>query len=513
MQEDSPCTVKTRQALLIPELLRRIFELSTDWANRSNALVCKDWCEEALSVLWSDVEARQLFGLLAPMKLEGSERYFSRDLEDEDWDRFEVYSWRVRSLRFATYLLVDWDERPAPKFRQSVFDEIALGRRRVDFLPNLVALYNPPSNTRVFPLFAHASVRTLEIRLEFGGRNVGLLASRMRNIESLACVIPHDPSWSSISSALQNLQSLKELTISSGCLDLETFHTLASLPYLRSVTTCKLPADTSATSKGSKVFPSNPFPSLKELDVHIDFPTAIEWLPIASHTRALRSLKIQSPSNESGADYLHLTNLIGSTCTSLETLELERAGVGSLENAIPADKRCGLESLTNLTSLHLRAFDAPSPLEFERLLEPLPKLESLSINGGLRKTPLYSLAVISRRCKNLTNLKLDVDTAPRPVNTQPEPFGGLWTLNVGSAPMADWELIHVGHFLSRVLPMHCVITYAASMSPENLTRWAEVSKWVPVLIQSRLEGKGRSTAWDYEAGRPRRGKKGIRGRA
>ncbi len=81
MQEDSPCAMKTRQALLIPELLRRIFELSTDWANRSNALVCKVWCEEALSVLWSDVEAPQLFGLLAPMKLEGSE--VSKDLDRE----------------------------------------------------------------------------------------------------------------------------------------------------------------------------------------------------------------------------------------------------------------------------------------------------------------------------------------------------------------------------------------------------------------------------------------------
>lgn len=64
---------KTPQALSIPELLRRVFELSTDWANSSNALVCKGWYEEALSVAWSDVDARKLFGLLAPMKLQNSE--------------------------------------------------------------------------------------------------------------------------------------------------------------------------------------------------------------------------------------------------------------------------------------------------------------------------------------------------------------------------------------------------------------------------------------------------------
>ncbi|KAF4593458.1 hypothetical protein EYR38_009173 [Pleurotus pulmonarius] len=163
-------------------------------------------------------------------------RYFSRDLEDGDWVRFDVYASRVHTLRFS-----------CTGFRQSVFSEIALGRHRVDFLPNLAALYSPPSNTSVLPLFAHAS----------------------------------------------------------------------------------------------------------ELDVHIDFPTAVEWLPIASHARALRSLKILSPLNESGADYLPLTNLIGSLCTGLESLELARAGVATAENAIPADQRCRLESSTNLKALHL----------------------------------------------------------------------------------------------------------------------------------------------------------------
>ncbi|KAL4257253.1 hypothetical protein AB1N83_012624 [Pleurotus pulmonarius] len=260
---------ETPQTALLPEILKRIFELSTDSANRSNALVCKGWCEEALSVVWSDVDAHRLFALLAPMKLEDCERYFSRDLEDGDWDRFEVYSWRVRSLRFATHSFVGRDIRPARHPGNLSPTQPLLGAVVYIFCRTSWLYITPPSNTRVFPLFAHASVRTLEVHLEFGGRNVGLLAC---NIERFRCIIPHDPSWSTISSALRNLQSLKELTISNVRLDLDTFHTLASLPYLRSVTTCKLPADISATAKDSKVFPSNPFPSLEELDVHIDFP-------------------------------------------------------------------------------------------------------------------------------------------------------------------------------------------------------------------------------------------------
>ncbi|KAJ8694632.1 hypothetical protein PTI98_007290 [Pleurotus ostreatus] len=162
-----------------------------------------------------------------------------------------------------------------------------------------------------------------------------------------------------------------------------------------------------------------------------------------------------------------------------------------------------------LKSLRLSVFDARSPLELERMLEPLAKLETLSITGGYHKTPLYHLALISRHCKKLTELELDIDTTPRPVKTSPDPFNAIQTLHVGSAPMSDWELVHVGHFLSRVLPLRCTIASASSLTPDDLNRWAEVKKWVPVLIHSRLEGKGQSMAWDYEAGRPKR-KKGAR---
>ena len=60
-------SAETPQALLIPELLRRIFELSTQSTNVSNACVCRLWNEEAMSVNWRDVGTSCVFALLSPL--------------------------------------------------------------------------------------------------------------------------------------------------------------------------------------------------------------------------------------------------------------------------------------------------------------------------------------------------------------------------------------------------------------------------------------------------------------
>ncbi|KAF9490978.1 hypothetical protein BDN71DRAFT_1453665 [Pleurotus eryngii] len=68
--------------LAIPELLRQIFEWSTQRDNCSNILVSKAWFEEAITVLWRHVYSlRPLLNLLGPMKLvlleSGERRYMS----------------------------------------------------------------------------------------------------------------------------------------------------------------------------------------------------------------------------------------------------------------------------------------------------------------------------------------------------------------------------------------------------------------------------------------------------
>lgn len=68
--------------LVIPELLRQIFECSTRRDNCSNILVSKVWFDEAITVLWRRVDSlRPLLNLLGPMKLvllESGERRYVR---------------------------------------------------------------------------------------------------------------------------------------------------------------------------------------------------------------------------------------------------------------------------------------------------------------------------------------------------------------------------------------------------------------------------------------------------
>ncbi|KAL4257231.1 hypothetical protein AB1N83_012880 [Pleurotus pulmonarius] len=317
---------KTPQALLIPELLRRIFELSSDKSNVSHARVCRNWSEEALSILWSSIDAYSLFTLLAPMTrgLGQSELAFSRDLVEGDWVRFERYSWRVRSLRFNLH------------FSTSVFNSIAIGRRRLDFLPNLEELYNPPPSPNEFLLFARASIKTLKIDQSFNVNDIELLPSRMPHIEHLTCIMYNwESPGSSTVSALQKLTSLTHLTISAEHLNVDLFHALGALPNLCSISARKAvvpkkktspfvfgttppPSASpsgSAESVASKVFPPESFPSLKEFDVHLPFSMAIEWIQIANRASSLHTLKIHSPHKESAADYMHLTSRIALLCT------------------------------------------------------------------------------------------------------------------------------------------------------------------------------------------------------
>ncbi|KAF4594363.1 hypothetical protein EYR40_009167 [Pleurotus pulmonarius] len=482
MEDVSGDELETPQVLIIPELLRRIFEFSSHESNISYARVCKNWSEEALSVLWSSVEAYPLFALLAPMTLGfGSEWSFSRDVEEVDWERFERYSWRVKSLQFNT------------QFSASVFHAVAVGRRRLDFLPNLEAVYNPPPSLNLFPLFAHASVKTLEIHPGFDAKNMGLLPSRMPHIECLTCLTRGTSPGSIIPSAFQQLQSLMHLTISDECLNVDLFHALAALPNLCSIssrqaallnestsafrfstTTPPSTAPSGSTeSVASKIFPVDPFPSLKELDVQLRFATAIEWIQIASRSGSLRILKIHSPHKESAADYMQLTSHIGLLCMRLENLELSRRASAG---CISAEASCGIESLTGLKSLTLRAFDARSDSQIERMLEPLSALETMSITGGQIKTPLHQIALIAHHCGKLHTLELDVDTWKMPSAALPDSFflRHLRQLHVGAANISQTQATFVATFLSRVLPLSCTIEFDSSLPPDVSDTWGEV---------------------------------------
>jgi hypothetical protein len=61
----------SQRVLFIPELVDIIFNLLDRKTNATNALVCKQWSQIALDVVWKEVDdLLQLFRLLKPIRLD-----------------------------------------------------------------------------------------------------------------------------------------------------------------------------------------------------------------------------------------------------------------------------------------------------------------------------------------------------------------------------------------------------------------------------------------------------------
>ncbi|KAF4570197.1 hypothetical protein EYR36_010004 [Pleurotus pulmonarius] len=408
---------------------------------------------------------------------------FKRHIREGDWDRFERYSSRVQSLRFDT------------EFEDAVFSKISLGRRRLDFLPNLAAIYNPPSSITSFQLFAHVSVKTLEFHADFEGDHIEIISSRMHHLDRLIVLSERRDGYS-IPTTLQQLHSLLHVAISAPFLDFDTFRVLASLPNLRSIKTSKvglrrLPLywaqmpftvpERCYRLPESVKFPLAPFPSLEDLDIDIHFSEAIKLLSLMKHPALLQVLRIKSPSTESAAGYTRLINHVGAVCTGLKSLELARAPVaaGSSKCIPQSDDPCGLESLTNLKSLTLRVFDMWSP-QLVRILESLPELETLVLTGG-RRSPLHHLSLIARHAKKLK--KLEIELYLEPMSTLLlDSFSNLQNLNVAYTPISNPESGFIADFLTRILPLGCEVTFRRSDSAHI---WGLVRKMV---VLARLKG-------------------------
>ncbi|KAF9488366.1 hypothetical protein BDN71DRAFT_1594018 [Pleurotus eryngii] len=448
--------------LCIPELLRRVFELSTDQANVAHAAVCKTWSEEATRVIWRHVSTDRLFSLLAPLVAGGThgEPYFAREIDDDDWNRFDRYSHKVRSLRFTRL------------YNTSVFKEIALGRRRLDFLPNLVTLYNAQPTL----LFTYSTIKDLIFAgiISVGDGIIawlGIIERRMCHIERLRIEPYYQEPLSNVqtafTSALKRMKRLKELVVPTEFLNDSNFHILASIPSLQRLgSACPhwLQPRDSFTTRSLSEFPTDPFRSLQEFDVHLNFGTAMVYIPTLDGFRMLRVLKITSGVEESFDNYITLLDVISLHCPRLKVLEL------SLDN--PPVEWAVTERMTKYTC------------RVRHLLRSLQHLESLTLQdfGVQGLVPLRDLPHFAH--STLTVLRLDIDSSLTSDDVVPCDFPMLRRLHFGPTSTPISQPTEVANFLSRILPSNCEITSEpySLVDCESLTQVRTC-----VLSSSRLE--------------------------
>ncbi|KDQ27144.1 hypothetical protein PLEOSDRAFT_158947 [Pleurotus ostreatus PC15] len=468
----------TPRVLCIPELLQGIFQLSPDEANVNHACVCKAWNEEATRVIWYDVPASRLFSLLATLvshQGEDGETYFSfsRAITEDDWDRFDRYSSKVYSLRFIQ------------RYDPSVFKEIAVGRRRLDFLPNLTTLYD----ARPTALFAYPRIKHLIIQADTFTSNevidwLTLVERRMVYIEQLYInpqLLPSNDVLPAFTSALRRATFLKKLDVPIRYLNDNNFPILASMPNLQRIYSFHpswSPDARNLSARSLSKLPADPFRSLQDFSAYLDFGTATVYIPAINCFQGLRVLKITSKAREPPERYIMLINVVAQHCPGLEVLYLERQSI----------------------VLSLEESDLTYGRHLQNMLKSLRRLKSLTLRKfGVRgRVPLRDFLLFAPHSEVLELLSIDIDSDL--ISGDPAyPFPALKRLHYEPYSKLRTAPTEVAYFLSRILSPNCKITSNEISNPELYESFQLVRTWVPVLIKARMEER-EAAVWDQSRG-------------
>ncbi|KAL4261195.1 F-box domain-containing protein [Pleurotus pulmonarius] len=495
-QDDERLTA-TSQVVATPELLHLICGYCTPIQNRHNALVSKTWSNEALGVLWYELDSlAPLLGLLAPLKLVDKKIYkFDRHTRPGDWAIFHKYSWRVHTI--------DANEQSAD-FDTSVFVDIAVSRPASDFLPNLSRLAYPDdlSSFQFIPLFMSPSLVHLNLSLMSDETYEAICEEILSYVPEKAPNLEHIVLQASSAVDTETVDSLRLDVLFSSLSRLKTvviaptffvpsaIHGLGHLQGLRSLT---IPFDGNNPPKPLNLTtPSNTFSSLTNfLTEWNSFHDIISFLDVYNPP-ALRSLSVASHEAEVAEMFARLLEVTLSGRPYLEEISLSalRCNTVISEPSVSADFFHVLHGGTNLTSLVL--CDTP-PLSLSirtvcDLLKALPSLQKLRLLEYPTAPPTFPLSGLSELaplCPRLEELALYMETSQVqgvsvPHRNASECFQRLRCLSVGTSPL-DSPALEVTAFLSSILPKWCCLARGWDHHLPIDERQAKYDAWKSVV--------------------------------
>ncbi|KAL4248356.1 hypothetical protein AB1N83_014411 [Pleurotus pulmonarius] len=320
------------QVLTTPELIRFVCEYCSSRENYDNALVSKTWSNEALSVLWRDLESLDpLLKLLAPLKVVEDDHYaFKRHIRASDWETFQKYSWRVHSLR----------DHFDPGFGFSTFLDIAMSSRpSTALLPNLrqLSYHDDEPSFRFIPLLIPTSLNYLQLHLMHDDTDKQPITSRdtlvylpkkAMKLEHLVLTV-----WTAVKAetadklqlnvVLPALPELKLVEISPCLLTPSCLRALARLHGLQSLT---IPRIEDRTQPSLNVIRSpDSFSCLRVLSIHSN-PFRDVTLFLSSYKpRALRSISVSSYETEGVDSFTRLLDVIALAYPTVEDISLTSA--------------------------------------------------------------------------------------------------------------------------------------------------------------------------------------------
>ncbi|KAE9392729.1 hypothetical protein BT96DRAFT_924555 [Gymnopus androsaceus JB14] len=502
--------------LCIPEILHTIFSLCTRPTNAATAVVCKQWSEESLNVLWYQVDELEpllrLFGELEDVSTGQNHDYrFKHGLTHKAWLRFQnVYQRRIRVLGTIN---------DAIDFYHCLG---SLGRIRSSgpLLPNLRdmkwEIIDGQSQTEVYgEIFMNDTVESLEFLcyqpnpIKDFESLFSCVSARMPHLTSLKLFLyPCMEYHASLLILVQDLPKLTELIIPpfpdlspilKGISDLplsrlDVFE-LDGSDYAEPVTII----DLTGLCEGS-----NGLKNLTVLQLYSSFSAALE---IFLEPRNLKDIRVVSFDPASAREVRELISRIAQTCMQVEELSFSYLNtttelINELKSS-PADLVSfdDLQPLLPYTRIRRFSLKTACPLslgdsDIERLAQSWPSLRYLYLSPlpGIilpetpQKLSLRCLLHLAVHCPKIDNLYLYLDAehlAFRLINNSAQ----------------------VTRFLSQILPPKVSLTWGCDdknpewedtnlISPEIGSKWRErwerVAEFLPEMSQMRIDLKGKA---------------------
>ncbi|KAF8968543.1 hypothetical protein BDZ97DRAFT_1902880 [Flammula alnicola] len=508
-----------------------IFGFVDTTSNAVNARVCKRWSSIALDALWKDVDdLHRLFGILAPLRKTPNEDYeFERLPEAADWKRFEKYGSRVRRLIY----------RASPgshSLRQSVFDDIARTRTRLDILPNMHTLVWKEAPLGLCIMFMHGGVKHFSVFLPIDLYAISPrpffedISARMPNLINLdiRSIVPVRAIEKETIDLMTQLPKLQKITFPRFYLTTRIAEALSRLEHLGVIEFQYLEeqgfGDHLDVDSFTPTLSEGAFHALWDLSMTTSFADAARFLNIPFAPTNLTMLYIDSNSIIETATSMHkLISILAENCQLLKYLALvslrdptipcvpdteqDEAYNITIDTLKPALK---LPNLTSMEIVHQYPLSLTQQ-DVELLATSWPSIETLLLNTepvylAQSNLTLEALLPFARHCRRLQHFGLFIDASSSvdvphlsSLTSSFVPFQSLRRLSMGISIITDDNTVAL--YLSQLLPLECRIDCGITWDedrPDRCEAWSRVAELVPVLAKLRMEERERTRAMERE---------------
>ncbi|KAK7456436.1 hypothetical protein VKT23_010684 [Stygiomarasmius scandens] len=484
--------------LRIPELLHFIFEQSSRKDNIQNALVCKQWSEIALDVVWHDVDSlAALFNLLSPVvkaPVNWFPHVYSFDFRTEptanDWERFEkLYSHRIRRLALSDKGNCDFT---------SILQRVARDRPPRPLLPNLRELgCSGKSIQKHLVLFMHEGVRRATISCLSDSMLVLGILEQFRfitpNLMHLeVCFTPRDGDTARLVDIVKHMLHLETVSLPMHQDSCMLFARLSRLKRLKTLNLTSPYVDGPMPDCPLRV---DLLQSLQHLELAVDYELATRSLQ--HDMPSLRSIIICSDHIESPDHFRQLASAIANACRDITTVHLTfnrkpyhlaeiNFPLKSFVSVADIEPLFQCKSISDLKITHLYALNEVHA-NAGKLGLNFPGLRSLVLNPNGSNPAKYRikpsarvLLRIAKSCPNIEHLGIPFSTSALD-NDISCVLHNLQTLDVGVSEVR--EEIQTALFFSEILPPKCKILWDQSYIQKSAQLWRNVQNAFPRLAE------------------------------